>query len=172
MPVRPTLELGDPLLRQPAAPVEDARSAETHALVQDLWDTLTDFRQRNGWGRAMSAPVIGVSARVVVLDYGEQRSVLINPRFETWSRVQEIAYESCVTFGGIWGQVSRPAKVTVLALDLLGDMQRYDVEGELGRILQHEIDHLDGLVWLDRDPDLASICTHGEYLRRFREAQS
>lgn len=170
MTVCPTLELGHPLLRQLAQPVESPLSSETQQLIADLWDTLRDFRQRNRWGRALSAPVIGVAARVVVVEYGEQQYVLINPRFERWSRTQVVAYESCVTFGGLWGQVSRPARVVVLALDAAGREQRYDLDGELGRIVQHEIDHLDGLVWLDRDPDLTTICTNREYQRQ-RQAQ-
>lgn len=165
MTVCPTLELGHPLLRQPAQPVEDPLSAETQQLIADLWDTLRDFRERNRWGRALAAPVIGVQARVVVLEFEDQQFVLINPRFERWSRTQVVAYESCLTFGGLWGQVSRPAQVIVVALDAAGQEQRYEVQGELGRIMQHEIDHLDGLVWLDRDPDVATICTNNEYKR-------
>lgn len=165
MTVCPTLELGHPLLRQPAQPVEDPLSAETQQLIADLWDTLRDFRERNRWGRALAAPVIGVQARVVVLEFEAQQFVLINPRFERWSRTQVVAYESCLTFGGLWGQVSRPAQVIVVALDAAGQEQRYEVQGELGRIMQHEIDHLDGLVWLDRDPDVATICTNNEYKR-------
>ena len=165
MAVHPTLELGNPRLRQPAQPVADPLSAEIHQLIVDLRDTLHDFRQRNRWGRALSAPVIGVGLRVIVIEYFGREYVLINPRFERWSRTQVVAYESCVTFGGIWGQVSRPAQVIVLALDASGVEQRYAVENELARIMQHEIDHLDGLVWLDRDPDLATICTNDEYRR-------
>ena len=172
MSIHPTLELGHPLLRQPAQPVADPLSAETRQLVADLWDTLRDFRQRRGWGRAMAAPVIGVSARVIVLDYAQQELVLINPRFERWSRAQVMAYESCLTFGGLWGQVSRPAQVTVLALDTAGLVQRYEVEGKLGRLIQHEIDHLDGLVWLDRDPDMSTICTGREYQRLVKEPRT
>lgn len=168
MSIHPTLELGHPLLRQPAQPVADPLSAETQQLIADLWDTLHDFRQRHGWGRAMAAPVIGVSARVVVVVYERRELVLVNPRFERWSRTQVSAYESCLTFGGLWGEVSRPAQVVVAALDAAGQEQRYEVEGELGRIIQHEIDHLDGLVWLDRDPELSTICTSNEYQRRLQ----
>lgn len=166
MPVKPTFELGNPLLRQPAQPVADPLGPETQALIADLWDTLHDFRQRHGWGRALSGPVIGVAQRVVVLEFEGQAHVLINPRFESWSRTQVVAYESCMTFAGIWGEVSRPDRVVVLALDANGHEQRYDVGGELARMMQHEIDHLDGLVWLDRGPDLTSICTTNEYRRQ------
>lgn len=172
MPVRSTLELGNPHLRQPAQPVPDPRSPETRALIADLWDTLHEFRERHGWGRALSAPVIGVPQRVSVINFDERQIVLINPRFETWSRAQTSAFESCMAFSSIWGAVVRPERIVVAALDDQGREQRYEVDGDLARIVQHEIDHLDGLVWLDRDPDLATICTTGEYMRQFKHAGS
>jgi peptide deformylase len=165
MAIRPTLQLGNPLLRQAAQPIDDVQSGDIQALIADLWDTLYDFRRRHGWGRALSAPVIGVPLRVIVVDVGE-RFVLINPRFERWSREQVVTYESCITFSTIWGAVCRPNQVVVVALDAGGVERRYDAEGALARLMQHEIDHLDGLVWLDREPDLASICTNEEYRRQ------
>jgi peptide deformylase len=165
MAIRPTLQLGNPLLRQAAQPIDDVQSGDIQALIADLWDTLYDFRRRYGWGRALSAPVIGVPLRAIVVDFDEQL-VLINPRFERWSREQVVAYESCITFSSIWGAVCRPRRVIVVALDAVGVERRYDAEGALARLMQHEIDHLDGLVWLDREPDLASICTNDEYRRQ------
>lgn len=166
MPVRPMLELGDPLLRQQAQPVADPRAPEIQALIRDLHDTLADFRARVGWGGALAAPVIGVGLRIVVLERAGQELVLINPRFESWGRNQSAEYERCLTFGAIWGVVYRPDEVVVLALDAAGAEQRLEASGAFARMLQHEIDHLDGLVWLDRDPDLTTICTAGEYARQ------
>lgn len=166
MPVCPMLELGDPRLRQQAQPVEQPSAPEIQSLITDLWDTLHDFQQQAGWGRALAAPVIGVDQRVVVVAFHDQRFVLINPRFESWGRTQAIAYETCVTFASIWGAVYRPENIVVVALDAAGSEQRFDVDGDLARLIQHEIDHLDGLVWLDREPDLATICTANEYRRQ------
>jgi peptide deformylase len=59
--------------------------------------------------------------------------------------------------------------VVVVALDVDGTEQRFELDGELARLFQHEIDHLDGLVWLDRDPDLATICTTNEYKRQLHQ---
>ncbi len=169
MPVRTLLELGNPSLRQPARPVADVRSPETQALITDLRDTLRAFRQQHGWGRALAAPVIGVPQRLVLIDYGGREFILANPRFEVWSRETVPAYESCMAFGTIWGVVHRPKHVIISALDAKGELQRYDVDGDLARIMQHELDHLDGLTWLDRDPDLSTICTTNEYRRQFRQ---
>ncbi len=171
MAVRSTLELGDPLLRQQAQPVADPQAPEVRTLITDLWDTLRDFQQRSGWGRALAAPVIGVGLRAVVLDFEGQELVLINPRFESWGRTQAVDYERCLTFGSIWGAVYRPEHVVVVALDADGVEQRFDVSGDLARLMQHEIDHLDGLVWLDRDPDPATICTTRERKRQQMELQ-
>ncbi len=171
MPVRPTLELGDPLLRQQAQLVSDPGAPEVQSLIADLWDTLRDFRQHNRWGRGLSAPVIGVGLRVVVLALEGQELVLINPRFESWGRAQGLDYECCITFGSIWGAVYRPEEVVVIALDGAGVEQRFEVSGDLARLMQHEIDHLDGLVWLDREPDLATICTTREWKLQRMEQQ-
>ena len=166
--IRPTLELGNPTLRQAAAPVADPTGPETRDLIADLRDTLHDFRARNGWGRALGAPVIGVPSRVIVVDYDDTSLVLVNPSFERWSGDMVAGYESCITFPAIWGCVSRPSSVVVVAYDETGAPYRLEAEGDLARIVQHEIDHLDGLTWLDREPDVESLCTTGEYQRRYR----
>ncbi len=168
MTVRATLELGDPALRQPAQPVTDPLHPDVQALIGDLHDTLQSWRATHGWGGALSAPTIGVSQRVVVIERAEYQYILINPAFEQWSQSHTEAFESCITFPNIWGSVSRPAEVIVRALDAGGAALRIHATGDLARILQHEIDHLDGFVWLDRDPDLASVCMTGEFRRRYK----
>ncbi|GAC1556556.1 MAG: peptide deformylase [Herpetosiphon sp.] len=168
MAVRPTLELGNPALRVAAEKVQDATAVETQSVLTDLQDTLHEWRQRNGWGKAMSGPAIGISQRIFVIDYDDQRYVMINPRFEHWSSEVVDGWESCITFPAIWGSVCRPLSVTVVAIDAQGQPFRMEASGDLARIIQHEIDHLDGLMWLDRDPELPSICTTNEYRRRFK----
>ena len=167
--IRPTIELGNPALRQAAAPVENPGGAEILALIDDLRETLRDFRERNGWGRALSAPVLGVPLRVILVDHGDISLVLINPAFELWSSEQEDGYECCITFPSLWGCVARPRSVVIIAQDETGAMHRIEAEGDLARLIQHEIDHLDGLTWLDREPDPETLCTTGEYRRRYRQ---
>jgi peptide deformylase len=168
--IRPTLELGNPLLRQAAAPVEDVTSPVIQELIADLCDTLRDFRARNGWGRALGAPVIGVPLRVILIEYDDLSLALINPRFERWSGDEVDAYESCITFPSLWGRVVRPRAVVISALDETGVEQQWEAADGLARIFQHEIDHLDGLTWLDRDPDTTTICTTAEYQRQFKQS--
>lgn len=168
MAVRPLLELGNPLLRQLAQPVDDVHSPETIEIINDLWETLHHFRSEHGWGRSLAAPLIGSSRRIIVLLEHDDEWTLINPRLIRWSRTQSVDWESCVAVGSLWGMVSRPEQVVLTALDRDGNNHTYDAEGLLARILQHEIDHLDGLMWLDRDPDIATICTTNEYRRRYK----
>ena len=168
MPIRPLLELGNPLLRQISLPVANVRSAEIAAVIADMWDSLRYFRVEHGWGRSLAAPLIGVNLRIVIVNQGGDAWTLINPRLVGWGRQQANDWESCVAIGSIWGLVSRPQQVTITALDANGTEQRYEADGLLARILQHEIDHLDGLTWFDRDPDLSSICTTNEYRRRYK----
>jgi len=170
MTICPTLELGDPALRQVAQRVADPFDPTLQPLIADLWSTLHEHQRQHGWGHALAAPLIGVPLHVLVVAMNDQEFVLINPRLEKWSRTQAVAYESCIAFPSIWGQVSRPERVVVVAFDKHGQEQRYDVDGPLARTIQHEIDHLDGLIWLDRDPDLLTICTTNEYRRRYKPA--
>ena len=168
MAVRPILELGDPLLRLAAEPVQDVGGAEVRALVADLLDTLRDFRSRNAYGRLLAAPQIGVPLRVFVLFADEGEFELINPRYERWSRTEAQEYETCLSFPLLWGLVSRPTSVTVAGYTLQGEERQIEAAGPLSRRLQHAMDHLDGLLWLDREPDLLSLCTTAEYERRYR----
>jgi peptide deformylase len=168
MPTRPLLELGNPLLRQLSLPIDDAHSDETLAIVTDLWDSLRAFRAEHGWGRSLAAPLIGINRRVIVLIEQGEEWTLINPRLVRWSRDQSVDWESCVAVGSLWGLVSRSQQVVVTALDANGQEQQYEAEELLARLLQHEIDHLDGLMWLDREPDISSICTTNEYRRRYK----
>ena len=166
--IRPTLELGNPALRQAAAAVSDPRDEKIVQLIEDLRDTLHDWRSRHGWGRALSAPVIGVPSRIMLIELEGSSLVLINPSFERWGNEQVDGYESCITFSSLWGCIVRPRTVVVQAYDEVGTPVRIEADGDLARLLQHEIDHLDGFVWLDREPDVETICTTDEYRRRHR----
>lgn len=174
MAVVPLIELGNPLLRQPATPFADPTSPEVARILNDMRDTLADMRQRIGYGRGIAAPQIGALKRLILIDTPDTNLVLVNPRFERWSREEDERYESCFSFPGIWGLVQRPLGVTVVAYTLAGEEQRIEASGSLSRIIQHEMDHLDGFVWLDRGPDLHSLCTTQEYEKRYisRERES
>ncbi len=167
MAVLPIVELGNPLLRQPSAAVADPTSAEVRRIFEHMHDTLDDYRSRTGYGRALAAPQLGFLQRLVLVKTSDVTLELVNPRFERWGREEDLRYESCFSFPGLWGLVQRPVAVVVAAWLPDGSERRIEADGSLARILQHEIDHLDSLIWLDRNPDLHSLCTTGEYEKRY-----
>ncbi len=146
MTVRPLVFFPDPRLRLPAAPVA-AFDAALHELAEDLLDTL-----RAAPGIGITAPHVGVLSRLVVLDLGSGDAVriLVNPRILSLSGELVRHAEGSISMPGITEEVERPAHVRVAYQDLEGREQEVAAEGLLGVCLQHEIDQLDGLFWLQR----------------------
>ena len=99
--------------------------------------------------RVLAAPQVGVLRRIVVIDVGEGLIELINPEIIAFSG-EQTGPEACLSCGERRGIVTRPSKVTVRALDRYGKMQEYTGEGLLARAFCHELDHLDGVLFLDR----------------------
>ena len=146
MTVRTLHLLGSPVLRQKAAPVARVDDA-IRQLVDDLLETM-----RAAKGVGLAANQIGVARRVAVVDVGEEDPpplVLINPVIVERGDVQETAEEGCLSIPEIFGDVERPARVVVEALDRDGTKFRAEAQGYKARAIQHEIDHLDGILFLD-----------------------
>ncbi|MEO1092361.1 MAG: peptide deformylase [Pseudomonadota bacterium] len=148
MPTRPILVAPHPLLKTPAA-VVDAVDAGVHTLLDDMLETMYDAP-----GIGLAAPQIGVSRRLVVLDVAgkdEPRSplCLINPEVEERSTERSVGEEGCLSLPEIFADVERPSAVTVRYLDRDGQSQTITANGLLARCLQHEIDHLDGVLFVD-----------------------
>jgi peptide deformylase len=134
--------LGDPILRQATTRVT-AMTEELHRLIEDMFDTMHHAR-----GIGLAAPQVGRTERIAVIEIEGERLVLINP--EVVERAgKSKGEEGCLSIPDIYGDVERPKTVTVEALD--EDMQPYEVEadGLMARCLQHEIDHLDGKLFID-----------------------
>jgi peptide deformylase len=151
--VRPILRYGAPILHDVAAPVpaEAVTAPATAALIADLVDTLRDAR-----GVGLAAPQVGVPQRICIVDVsgGTQRDalrVLVNPAFEARDGMQ-LELEGCLSLPGIEATVARPARVRVRYLDADGRERILTADGLLARALQHEIDHLDGVLFVDRLP--------------------
>jgi peptide deformylase len=151
---------GDPVLRQRAREVEEL-DGEVARLVDSMYDTLQD-----ALGLGLAAPQVGVLKRLYVYDLGEGPAVLVNPEIVESSG--EWAYEEgCLSVPGLHFEIVRPKLVTVRGVDL--DGQEVVIEGDelMGRLIQHEIDHLDGVLLLDRlEPDVRK-----EAMRELRRAQ-
>jgi len=130
-------------LREKSKPVK-AISSNITKLVKNMLETMYDA---NGVG--LAAPQIGVLKRVIVIDVGEGSIALINPEI-TEASGEETETEGCLSCPGLLGDVSRNAKVKVKAINIEGKEVVIEGEGFLARALQHEIDHLEGIIFLDK----------------------
>lgn len=139
--------LGDPVLRVEAEEI-DTIGDDLRALARDMFDTMY---AEDGVG--LAGPQVGVGRRIIVVDPredGVQPLALINPEVVSESDEIDRAEEGCLSIPGLRELVDRRAAVVVEATDLEGEPVRLEAGGLLARILQHEIDHLDGVLFLDR----------------------
>jgi peptide deformylase len=173
MAVRKLLQLGDPGLRASCKEVKDATAPEIRALVEDLGDTLAFWRQETGYGRGIAAPQIGVNLRVIFLRLpGEEPWPLINPKITERSAERIVVWDACLSFLCIFMQVERYSEITVRYQDLQGEPHEIHAgeERDLSELLQHESDHLDGILCIDRVKDIRTLCTREEFEKRYRAA--
>jgi peptide deformylase len=144
MAVYAIVRFGDPVLREKAAEVKSI-TPNIIKLLDNMKDTLYDAH-----GVGLAAPQIGISKKVVVIDAGEGIIELINPEITWYSDELETDVEGCLSIPGKQGEVDRYSKVTVKALNRDGETVEITGEGLLARALQHEIDHLFGVMYVDR----------------------
>lgn len=173
MAVKSILQLGDPRLREIAQPVEDPSAPEVAALVQDLADTLAHWRAATGYGRGIAAPQLGVPLRVVFLQLpGEKPWPLINPEILEPSEEKIVVWDACLSFLSIFMQVERHREITVSYQDLRGENRGFHAgdDRNLSELLQHEIDHLDGILAVYRITDIKTLCTREEFEKRYRQS--
>jgi len=135
---------GDPVLKTRAAPVESFDESLAH-LTQDM---LATMRDKEGVG--LAANQVGRLKRVLVAAVEDEEYVIVNPVLTNRAETTEKASEGCLSIPGIQVDVERPIAVTVSAQDVLGKPLRLEASGLLARVLQHEVDHLDGVLILDR----------------------
>lgn len=147
MTVRKLRFMGDPVLREKAVPVEKITD-EMRTLIRDMFDTM--YAEE---GVGLAAPQVGVTDRIIVVDprdEGITPFALINPEVVHLSDDLVRDEEGCLSIPGLKEIVERPASVRVEALNPEGERVEIEAEGLLARILQHEVDHLDGILFLDR----------------------
>jgi peptide deformylase len=171
MAVRNVLQLGDPGLRAVAIRVENPTAPEVRALVEDLADTLAYWRKNTGYGRGIAAPQLGVTLRVIFLRIpGEEPWPMVNPEIVERSAEKIVVWDACLSFLSIFMQVERHREITVRYQDLNGDSHEVGASAErnLSELLQHEIDHLDGTLAVDRITDIKTMCTREEFEKRYR----
>jgi len=159
MPIRPVLKMGDPVLLQQAVPVEAFDTPELHALIKDMEDTM---HHMNGAG--IAAPQIGVSLRVVIFGVGRNPrypdaeqvpyTVLINPQLFKVDDEMDEGWEGCLSVPGMRGLVPRYTRLRYTGFDQYGNAIDRTVSGFHARVVQHECDHLDGILYPMRVEDM------------------
>jgi peptide deformylase len=168
MPVQTIIELGNSYLWEQCSSVEEVSSASVSSLIHDLRDTMQAFREEHGFGLAIAAPQIGVLSRVIYVDTGPDgfRGPMINPQVMSESGDRIELWDSCFCFPRILSRVSRAQRVRVEYLDETGELQALEASGELAALLQHQIDHLDGVLAIERAVSPKSYMTRDEWERQ------
>jgi peptide deformylase len=142
MSLRPLHLLGSPVLRQHSQEIQTVDD-DVRRLISDMFETMDAAR-----GVGLAANQVGVPRRVAVVGVEDDRFVMVNPRIiETEGRVS--AEEGCLSIPEIYADVTRPERVVIEALDAQGQPYRKEAGGLTARAIQHEIDHLDGILFLD-----------------------
>jgi peptide deformylase len=160
--IREVLRMGEPTLLQIAKPVESFGTPELLELITDMRDTMADLD-----GAGLAAPQIGVSLRVVIFAVsGNPRypdaeevpeTVLVNPEIEFLGKEIEEGWEGCLSVPGLRGLVPRFRRLRYRGFDQFGEKIDRTVEGFHARVVQHECDHLDGILYPMQMPDLSKL---------------
>lgn len=164
--------MGDPVLRRRAEEIEDPAASD----IADLAGTMADSMAAAG-GVGLAAPQIGVSRRIIVFKVPAERTtagahdgpldlqVLVNPVIEPLSGEMELGWEGCLSIPGLKGEVPRYRKILYRGYDLEGERVLRQAEGFHARVVQHEVDHLDGILYPERMTDMRRF-GYGEELLR------
>ena len=162
MAVRPILKMGDARLLRIAEPVREFDTPELHALIADMFDTM---HAANGAG--LAAPQIGVNLQLVIFGFGSNarypdapavpETVLINPVLKPLSEEKETAFEGCLSVPGLRGAVPRYVHLHYEGVDQYGRAINRDVDGFHARVVQHEVDHLLGILYPSRIEDFSQF---------------
>lgn len=164
MAVRRILQLGDPALRAVSTPVTDWAAAA--AVLDDLSDTLAAFRREHGFGRGISAIQIGAPLRIIFLRVEGIVYELVNPGY-TWQSEETFElWDDCFSFPNLMVRLRRHKAVNVRHQDRAGAWHEFRAEGDLSELIQHEMDHLDGILAVDRAGSPRDFATREEWLRQ------
>jgi peptide deformylase len=166
MPAKRIRLLGDPLLRQISMPVNTPE--EALRITGDLRDTLHQFQRTHGFGRGISAVQIGEPSRVIYIEFEGSPYELIHPACVSKSSETFELWDDCFSFPDLLVRVRRHRAVRVEYLDPAGHARVVEAEGAFSELLQHELDHLDGVLAVDRAIDGNSLCLRQEWERRHR----
>lgn len=166
-------KMGHPVLRKVAEPVEDPTAPEVLRLVGDMMETLEDIA-----GAGLAAPQVHVSKRLVMFHVPPGRgdeetvpfTVLINPEIEFLTDEHELGWEGCLSVPGLRGLVPRPSRIRYAGYGVDGKRFEREAKGFHARVVQHECDHLDGVLYPQRMEDLTRLIFETEFRHHLEEA--
>ena len=165
MAVEEIVRYGDETLRKPAAKVRKFDD-DIHQLIERMYEVMKDNA-----GLGLAAPQIGVELQVFTYDIGEGPHAFVNPKIVR-RKGEQVAVEGCLSIPGIQGDVPRAEQVTLSGLDENGKPAKIRAEGLLARVFQHEMDHLQGYLFIDRaDPESLHVITKSEESKEEEQAE-
>ncbi len=169
MASRRILHLGDPLLRKVSAVVP--QPAHTARVWHDLRDTLHEFQRTHGFGRGISAVQIGVLERIIYMEFEGTPYCLINPEWEYMSPEKFGLWDDCFSFPDLLVWLERSEIVRLRYFDEHGTQKQLEAAGAFSELIQHEMDHLEGVLAVDRALPGNSLSTRKEWERHYRVLQ-
>jgi len=150
---RELIQLGSDILRKECTPVTDLPAARK--MVEDMIDTANHLKTTYDFSRGIgiSAPQIGYLSKIAVIEYAKARYVLINPEITKTSKEKNLVWEGCLSFFKYRAYVPRFARITVKTKDIEGNEFTIKAKGDFAASMQHEIDHLHGILYIDHLPN-------------------
>jgi peptide deformylase len=170
MPAREILQLGNTALWQKSLAVDDPSSLDTESVIRDLTETLSGFREATGFGRGIAAPQIGALKRIIFIRMQPAGfcGPLINPHIAWTSDDQIELWDDCFSFPDLMVRVRRAEEVRVEYLDERGARRVIEARGDLSELFQHEIDHLDGILAVQRAISPTAFSTRAQWERNLK----
>ena len=162
MAMRQVLLLGNPPLYEASKPVTDGDVEAMRGVVVDLHNTLMDFRKQHGVGRAIAAPQIGVMQRLLYMCVDNVSTVFINPRLEDKSEEMMEVWDDCMCFPNLLVKVMRHKSCRIRYRNQDWREETMMLDGDLSELLQHEYDHLDGILAVSRAIDGTSFALRSQ----------
>jgi peptide deformylase len=165
--VLPRTHFGNPVLRKRAknVPRSEIGTPAFNNLIKTMFRTMHHAK-----GIGLAAPQIDKSMQLAVIELEGEKIIVINPKILAYGKKSDEIWEGCLSLPGVRGVVPRPTSIVVEYTDEYGKRLTFEVEGLLARVFQHEIDHLNGTVYVDRIADIKTLIAEDEYMNRIVKA--
>ena len=161
MAVKEIIQLGNPDLYRPSDEISENEMHEIRPVIADMHDTVMEFRIKYGFGRAMAAPQIGLHKRLIYM-FIDQPMAFINPVLSDLSEDKLTIWDNCMSFPYLSVKVSRSKTCVITYRDISYREKTLTLNGDLSELLQHEVDHLDGILATQRALDNKSFALRGQ----------